>query len=67
MEPHPATTRVIKAGRSRRRFLFFTGSRKHSEDQATQSLSQIFIPALIAFGAIVISITLYLFFTGKLT
>jgi hypothetical protein len=67
MNNHPATTKIIKPGRSQRPFLLFTGNRKHAEDKTGESRSPLLISLLIAFAAIVIGTSLYLFFTGRLS
>ena len=66
MNLHPATTKVIKAGRSRNPFLLFFGNRKHDENELTKPFSDVLIGFLLAFVVLILCICVYAFFSGKL-
>jgi hypothetical protein len=63
MEFHPATTKVIKPGRSKTPFLLFFGNRKQEEDGPTRLLPTAVLLVLIA---TVLGICIYAFVTGRL-
>jgi hypothetical protein len=63
MDFHPATTKVIKAGRSKTPFLLFFGNRKQEEDGPAKLLPTTILLILVA---IVLGICVYAFLTGKL-
>ena len=63
MDSHPATTKVIKAGRSKAPFLLFFGNRKQEEDEPSSLLPTAILLVLVA---TVLGICIYAFLTGKL-
>jgi hypothetical protein len=66
MKFRPATTRVIKPGRSSNPFVLFTGSRKHSEDSSGEPFSTFLTTALLALVAALIFGCIYAFVKGKI-
>lgn len=66
MHSHPATTKVIKAGRSKNPILLFFGNRKRAENEAAESAYSIFTTVFIVLAAAVLCICLYAFLSGKL-
>jgi hypothetical protein len=66
MNLHPATTKVIKAGRSRNPFLLFFGNRKHDENELAKPLSNALTGLLLVFVVLILGICVYAFFSGKL-
>jgi hypothetical protein len=66
MHSHPATTKIIKSGRSNRLFLLFTGNRKQSDDIAADAVTELLISILIAVVFAVACVCIYAFVTGKL-
>jgi hypothetical protein len=63
---HPATTKLIKPGRSRTPFLLFFGNRKHGENELAKPVSDVFTGLLLALIVIVLCICVYAFFSGRL-
>lgn len=63
--PHPATTKIIKSGRSNRLFLLFTGNRKQSDDIAADAVTEVLISLLILVAVAVACVCIYAFVTGK--
>jgi hypothetical protein len=64
MDFHPATTKVIKAGRSESPFLLFFGNRKQEdEDGPTRLLPTVVLLLLVA---TILGICIYAFVTGRL-
>jgi hypothetical protein len=66
MSLHPATTKVIKAGKSKAPFLLFVGNRKHEENGRTKSLSTAFTGFLLALAVVILGICIYAFLSGRL-
>ncbi len=64
MDFHPATTKVIKPGRSKTPFLLFFGNRKHEEEDEPARLLPTAI--LIVLVATVLGFCIYAFLTGRL-
>ena len=65
MSFHPATTKVVKTGKSKSPFLLFFGNRKQEEKESTQQLSSALIGILVVAVAAVLGICIYAFLTGK--
>jgi hypothetical protein len=63
MDFHPATTKVIKPGRSKTPFLLFFGNRKQEENESTRLLPTAILLVLVA---TVLGICIYAFLTGRL-
>jgi len=66
MSFHPATTKVVKTGKSKTPFLLFFGNRKQEENESTQQLSSTLIGILVVVVAAVLGICIYAFLAGKL-
>jgi hypothetical protein len=66
MSFRPATTRVIKAGRSKSPFLLFFGNRKQDENETLKLAPTVFTAVLLVLVAAALSICIYAFLTGKL-
>ncbi|WP_260739776.1 hypothetical protein [Tunturiibacter lichenicola] len=66
MHSHPATTKIIKSGKSGSLYLLFTGNRKQSDDLAADAVTEVLISLLIAVAAVVVTVCIYAFATGKL-
>jgi hypothetical protein len=64
MNVHPATTRVIKAGRSRTPFLLFFGNRKQDENEPVKPGTTVL--AVVLLVTAILGICIYAFLTGKL-
>jgi hypothetical protein len=65
MSFHPATTKVIKAGRSKTLFLLFFGNRKQ-ENEPVKRLESVLTAVLLVLVATILGICIYAFLTGKL-
>jgi hypothetical protein len=66
MNLHPATTKVIKTGKSKTPFLLFVGNRKHDESEVVKPVSIVLTGLLLAFVVVALGICLYAFYSGKL-
>ena len=66
MHTHPATTKVIKAGRSKWPFLLFFGNRKSHENELANPASSFLTALLLILVATVLGVCIYGFLTGKL-
>ena len=66
MNLHPATTKIIKAGKSRNPFLLFFGNRQHVEDEQVDTLSDVLIGFLLGLVMAILGICIFSFFSGKL-
>jgi hypothetical protein len=66
MHTHPATTKIIKAGRSKWPFLLFFGSRKSHENELANPVSSVLAALLLILVAAVLGFCFYAFLTGKL-
>jgi hypothetical protein len=66
MDIRPATTRVIKAGKSEHPFLLFFGRRKSEENEPGSLLSGAIISFVLTVAAIALGVCLYAFLTGTL-
>jgi hypothetical protein len=66
MNLHPATTKVIKAGKSKVSFLLFIGNRKHEENEHAKLLSTAFTGIVLALAIVILGICIYAFVSGKL-
>jgi predicted permease len=66
MNLHPATTKIIKTGKSKTPFLLFFGNRKHDKNELTKPLSGMLTGFLLTFIVIILSICIYAFFSGRL-
>jgi hypothetical protein len=66
MTSYPATTKIIKSGRSNRIFLLFTGNRKQSDDAAADGFTNVLIFILTMIAAVVAGICIYAFVRGTL-
>ncbi|HWZ00955.1 MAG TPA: hypothetical protein VNX17_07745 [Edaphobacter sp.] len=66
MSFRPATTRIIKAGRSNSPFLLFFGNRKQEESEPVKLLSTVLTAVLLVLVTVVLAICIYAFLTGKL-
>jgi hypothetical protein len=66
MSFHPATTKVIKAGRSKTPFLLVFGNRQQDEKEPAKQLSGLLIGVLVVAIATVLGICIYAFLIGKL-
>jgi hypothetical protein len=66
MSLHPATTKVIKAGRARTPFLLFFGNRKQDENEPVKLLQNVLTAVLVVLVATMLGICIYAFLTGKL-
>jgi hypothetical protein len=66
MNVHPATTRVIKAGRSRTPFLLFFGNRKQDENEPVKPATTVLAVVLPMLVTAILGICIYAFLTGKL-
>ncbi|WP_433973145.1 hypothetical protein [Tunturiibacter lichenicola] len=67
MPSYPATTKIIKSGRSNRIFLLFTGNRKQSDDATADSVTEKFIFILMmAFATVACICIIYAFVRGTL-
>jgi hypothetical protein len=67
MNSHPATTKLIKAGRSKTPFLLFFGNRKHDENElAKPPFSGLLTGLLVTLVVVVLCICIYAFFSGRL-
>ena len=64
MTSYPATTKIIKSGRSNRIFLLFTGNRKQSDDGAADGFTNVLIFILMMVA--VAGICIYAFVRGTL-
>jgi hypothetical protein len=66
MSFRPATTKVIKAGRSKTPFLLFFGNRKQDENEPLNLAPTVLTAVLLVLVAAVLGICIYAFLTGKL-
>ena len=66
MNVHPATTRVIKAGRSETPFLLFFGNRKQDENEPVKPAPPVPAAVLLTLVTAILGICIYAFLTGKL-
>jgi hypothetical protein len=66
MNVHPATTRVIKAGRSETPFLLFFGNRKQDENEPFKLAPTVLAAVLLILVTAILGICIYAFLTGKL-
>jgi hypothetical protein len=66
MSFHPATTKVIKAGRSKTPFLLVFGNRQRDEKEPVKQLSGLLIGVLVVAVATVLGICIYAFLIGNL-
>jgi hypothetical protein len=66
MSSHLATTKIIKAGRSKTSFLLFFGNRKQDENEPVKRQPIGLITALVVLVITVLGICIYAFFAGKL-
>ena len=66
MDVHPATTRVIKAGRSKTPFLLFFGNRKQDENEPIKPAPTVLTAVLLILVTAILGICIYAFLTGKL-
>jgi predicted permease len=66
MDVHPATTRVIKAGRSTTPFLLFFGNRKQDENESVKPAPTMLAAVLLMLVTAILGICIYAFLTGKL-
>jgi hypothetical protein len=66
MSFHPATTKVIKQGRSKTPFLLFFGNRKQDDNESAKQLTTLLISVLLVLVVTILGICIYAFLTGKL-
>jgi hypothetical protein len=66
MNVRPATTRVIKAGRSKTPFLLFFGNRKQDENESVKLAPTVLAAVLLMLVTAILGICIYAFLTGKL-
>jgi hypothetical protein len=66
MSFHPATTKVVKQGRSKSPFLLFFGNRKQGDSDSAKQLTTLFISVFLILVATVLGICIYAFLKGKL-
>jgi predicted permease len=66
MSFHPATTKVIKEGRSKTPFLLFFGNRKQDDSESAKQLTTMLISVLLVLVVTILGICIYAFLTGKL-
>jgi predicted permease len=66
MSFHPATTKVIKEGRSKTPFLLFFGNRKQDDSESAKQLTTLLISVLLVLVVTILGICVYAFLTGKL-
>jgi predicted permease len=66
MSFHPATTKVIKEGRSKTPFLLFFGNRKQDDTESAKQLTTLLISALLVLVVTILGICIYAFLKGKL-
>jgi predicted permease len=66
MDVYPATSRVIKAGRSETPFLLFFGNRKQDENEPVKPAPTVLAAVLLILVTAILGICIYAFLTGKL-
>jgi hypothetical protein len=66
MDIPSATTKVIKAGKSKHPFLLFFGRRRSEEDEHRNSLSGVITAFVLIAAVLALVVCVYAFLTGKL-